>query len=302
MRHVLQWRIPGGWASPRRFLREELRVWWVIVGALARWMGSRVNVQLGQTSLVLALIALALGLLLTAQLRSEPRRVADTPESRREAAVATIEHLGQEQAELKKTIAELRARVAAQQQLAANEKTTLGDISQELERQKILAGTVSLKGRGVKVVLDDSAATKIPADQDPSLYIVHEYQLRDVLNLLWLAGAEAISLNGERIIATTSIYCVGSTILVNDTRLSPPYELLAIGDPDALENAINDPANLQTLKARAKSYGIQFSVSRSNQLVVPAYTGSLDVKHAVVAAKEEKAGPDQQQRSRASEK
>ena len=52
-----------------------------------------------------------------------------------------------------------------------------------------------------------------------------------MLNLLWLAGAEAVSLNGERVVATTSIYCVGSTILVNDTRLSPPYEFLAIGDP-----------------------------------------------------------------------
>ncbi len=281
MRHVVPWQVFPGWAR-RRTLVAEIGAWQHAVRALA-WRGvGEASAQLGRTGFVLAVVAMALGMLFVAQLQSTPRQQAATPETRREMTARTIQRLEQEQAELKKQITELRAQVAAQQQSAASAKTTLAEINQELERQKVLAGMVALRGRGLKVVLDDSAANKIPATDDPSLYIVHEYQLRDVLNLLWLAGAEAVSLNGERIVATTSIYCVGSTILVNDTRLSPPYEFLAIGDPAALEAAVNDPANLQALKSRVKSYGLQFSVSRAGQVLVPAYTGSFDVKHAVL--------------------
>lgn len=254
--------------------------------AVTAWADDQLASQFGRTGLVLAVLALALGLFFTAQFQSEPAKRAASSESRGEVAAATIKRLEQEQAELKKAIAEQRAAVASQQQTAASDKSALAEINRELERQKILAGMVPLKGRGVKVVLDDSATNKIPASDDPSLYIVHEYQLRDVLNLLWLAGAEAVSLNGERIVATTSIYCVGSTILVNDTRLSPPYEFLAIGDPVSLESALQDANNLKALKSRAKSYGLQFTANRSNQVQVPAYAGSVGVKYTTLSVRD----------------
>jgi len=294
VRRVVHWQVLPGCESRRRAFGAELRAWCQAASALAMLAGGEITAQLGRTSVVLAVVAMVLGLLFVAQLQSAPPKVATTPESRREMTAKTIQRLEQEQAELKKAIGELRAQVAAQQQAAVNEKTTLADINEELERQKMLAGMVALRGRGVKIVLDDSAVNKIPANDDPSLYIVHEYQLRDVLNLLWLAGAEAVSLNGERVVATTSIYCVGSTILVNDTRLSPPYEFLAIGDPAALESTVSDSANLQTLRSRVKSYGLQFSVARSNQVQVPGYSGSLEVKYATLGGKDTPFQPSQQ--------
>ena len=243
--------------------------------------------QFGRTVVVLTLLSIALGMLLAAQLQSRPLKpTTDNEEGRREAAAQTIKQLEAEQAELKRQIADLRARNAAQQKSSGSTSSTLAEIRDELDRQKLLAGMVPLKGRGVMVALDDSATTKVPAGDDPNLYIVHEYHLRDVLNLLWLAGADAVSLNGERVVATTSVYCVGSTILVNDTRLSPPYDFLAIGDQAALEAALNDPASLQALRGRVKAYGLQFSVSREAQISVPAYTGSLGVKHAMLGGKD----------------
>jgi len=242
--------------------------------------------QVGRTGLVLALVGLALGLLFTAQFQSVPLKAASTTESRSEVATTTIHHLEQEQAELKKSIADRRAQVAVQQQSAAGSKVTLVEINTELARQKSLAGMVPLDGRGIKLVLDDSPISRIPSGDDPSLYIIHEYQIRDVVNLLWLSGAEALSINGERFVATTSVYCVGSTILVNDTRLSPPYEILAIGDSVALEGAINDAANLQSIKSRAKSYGIQVLATRAAQLSIPAYTGSLTAKYASIPSRD----------------
>ncbi len=278
MKRVLPW-LPASGGVDVRSARQPLHS--RLYGA-ARQLGSQVLPQIGRTGLILGVLSLALGMLFVAQLQSKPRQPVATTESRQEMAATTIKHLEQEQAELKKLIGEYRAQAAAQQKLAASETSTLSGISQELDQQKVLAGMTPLRGRGVKVSLDDSAATKIPQDDDPSLYIVHEYQLRDVLNLLWLVGAEAVSLNGERIVATTSIYCVGSTILVNDTRLSPPYEFLAIGDPVALEAAFNDPASLKALKARVAAYGLQLAVARQGQVLVPAYSGSLGVKYTVL--------------------
>jgi uncharacterized protein YlxW (UPF0749 family) len=230
---------------------------------------------------VLGVIAFALGLFLAAQLQSTPIRLGASNEAKTETASITIERLEQEQADLKRSIGDLRARLAKSQQTQASQQSAVKQMSDELERQKVLAGLVGLTGRGVRVVLDDSATTKIPAKDDPSLYIVHEYQVRDVINLLWLSGAEAVSINGERVVASTSVYCVGSTILVNDTRLSPPFEILAVGDPGQLESALNDPNNLRSVRPRMKSYGLQFAVSQRD-VAVPAYNGTMTVRYALM--------------------
>jgi uncharacterized protein YlxW (UPF0749 family) len=142
------------------------------------------------------------------------------------------------------------------------------------------AGVIPLKGPGLRVVLDDSNVPTIPAGDDPAFYLIHEYHLRDIVNALWQAGAEAISINGERMVGASSIYCVGSTIMVNSTRLSPPYEISAIGDSAAMDDWVNNPAVLRELKTRIKVYGLQFKTVRSQNLVAPAYTGSTTVKYA----------------------
>ncbi len=85
-------------------------------------------------------------------------------------------------------------------------------------------------------------------------------------------------------IEIASIYCVGSTILVNDTRTSPPYEFLVIGDQAGLEAALGDAANLKALKSRIKLYGLQFTAQKQREVALPAYTGGLDVRVAVAGA------------------
>lgn len=225
-------------------------------------------------------IGLGLGLLFAAQLQSQPPRPPLPSESSRQAASLTIQRLEAEQAELKKQIAQLRAEIASRQQEAATDRSTLSGLREELERQQVVAGMTAVKGPGVRVILDDSAAKTVPAEDDPAFYLVHEYHLRDVINLLWQSGAEAISVNGERLVGTTSVYCVGSTIMVNDTRMSPPFEILAIGNPNALEEALNNPSNLRSLKARVKVYGVQFKTTKVREIVVPAYNGSLEIKYS----------------------
>lgn len=231
-------------------------------------------------------IGLGVGLLIAAQIQgSPPRSAAPVSDDSRQVAAGTIQRLEAEQAELKKEISELREQINARQQQVSSNKSTLSGLTNKLAELRVAAGVVEVKGPGVRVVLDDSAAKTVPADEDPAFYLVHEYQLRDVLNLLWASGAETVSLNGERIVGISSVYCVGSTIMVNNTRLSPPFEIQAIGNPATLEEALNNPSNLRALKTRVKVYGLQFRIAKAKDLTVPAYNGSLDVRYATAGGR-----------------
>lgn len=233
---------------------------------------------------ILMAVGLGLGLLIAAQMQSQPPQAPTASGDSRQVAAATVQRLEEEQAELKREISQLRSQIAAKQQEISKTKSALAGLTSELERLRLAAGMVAVKGPGVRVVLDDSTTKTVPADEDPAFYLVHEYHLRDVLNLLWASGAEAISLNNERIVGTSSVYCVGSTILVNNTRMSPPFEIIAIGNAAAMEEALNNPSNLRALKTRVKVYGVQLRIARVKELTVPAYNGSLDIRFASVGS------------------
>ncbi len=255
--------------------RTKAGKWYTLPGLHITWW---------QASLTFLL--LALGMLLASQWKAGPTSpiYGSTTSNSRDISVATILRLEDQQKALKTRVADMQKQLEDYQKLAASRQQTLSGLSQEMERQRMLAGTVPLVGPGVKVTLDDS--TKNPlANDDANNYLIHDYELRDVVNLLWLAGAEAVSVNGERMVATSSLYCVGSTILANSTRLSPPYEITAIGDPAALEEILGRPNNLAKLKAGVTQYGLQFKVERAREVVVPAYSGPLDVKLAEVSGK-----------------
>jgi uncharacterized protein YlxW (UPF0749 family) len=218
------------------------------------------------------------GLLLGLQINSAPAQAPSA--DGRDRAGATIRRLEQEQEDLKARIGRLRQELAVYEQQTAATTERLEELGAELNHQKALAGLVAAEGPGMTLTLDDSQRQAIPAGQDPSALIVHEYDLRDVVNLLWMAGAEGIAINEERIVGTTSIYCVGSTVMVNDTRLSPPYIVRAIGDPNRLEDFLRNPSYLAEVKEKARRNGLIFKFQRSTAVSLPTYQGSIALQYA----------------------
>jgi len=224
--------------------------------------------------------ALIFGALLGLQWKSSPARPTTVPGIAHESGTLTIKHLEAEQEELKGTIGRMREALDGyRRELAANTEM-LKEINTKLEQQKMMAGLLAVEGSGVQVILDDSSIQPASATANSNDYLIHEYDLRDVLNLLWLSGSEAISVNDERIVATSSIYCVGSTIMVNDTRLSPPYLIQAVGNSITQEDVLRNPAYLQEVKQRAELYGVQFKVNKTGSLTLPAYKGGLSTHYA----------------------
>ena len=136
-----------------------------------------------------------------------------------------------------------------------------------------------VEGEGVVVTLDDSQV-RMPPGADPNAYIIHEYDLRDIVNLLWMAGSEAIAVNDERLVGNSSLYCVGSTVMVNNTRLSPPYHIRAIGNARVQQDYLRNPSYLAELKEKQRLYGLRFEVQSAASLALPAYSGGFLIQHA----------------------
>lgn len=184
----------------------------------------------------------------------------------------TVRRLELEQEELKETVGRLREELHEQQGQVTANTGMLQELSSELAAQKMRAGLVSVRGPGVQVILDDSPRNPTGKADD---LLIHDYDLRDVISVLWLAGAEAVSIGDERIVSTTSIYCVGSTVLVNDTRLSPPYRISAIGDPALLLDYLGNPGYLRELELRSDRFGLRVEYVQTEMITLPAYRGSL---------------------------
>jgi uncharacterized protein YlxW (UPF0749 family) len=209
------------------------------------------------------LVGLTLGLLLSVgwQTASQTSVGATSPQASR--ILLSIQRLEAEQQELK----------------AAAQTDRLQVLEVELNRQQLLAGLLPVEGPGVVVTLDDSSV-QIPPGADPNAYIIHEYDLRDIVNLLWMAGSEAIAINDERLVSTSSVYCVGSTVMVNNTRLSPPYLLQAIGNPRVQQDYLRNPSHLKDLKEKQRLYGLRFEVKDIAKVTLPAYSGGFLIQHA----------------------
>lgn len=155
-----------------------------------------------------------------------------------------------------------------------------GELKEGLDKARILAGVTELTGPGVEVTLNDSNVTLKPGE-NPNLYVLHDEDILHVLNELKAAGAEAISMNEQRLLANTEVRCTGPTIVLNrDKRLAPPYIITAIGDPHTLESAIKMKGGVaETLQF----WGIQVGVKKMNQVTVPAYSGGIKFEYAQAA-------------------
>jgi len=229
-----------------------------------------------QVALFGALIAL--GFLVTAQVRSEAPRVRYTTQERA-PLVESVIALQAQQEDLKDQILELRTKVTAAEQGAAGSGAIVTDLNAALRAARVAAGLVALEGPGIYLQLDDSQAP-VPVGESPADYRVGARDLRLVVGELWLAGAEAISVNGERLVPTTAFVDIGATLLVNSAYLAPPYQVAAIGPSDLYDVLVSSPGFIEIVQARADRFGIRFSFAEPDRVTVPAYAGTISLRYA----------------------
>ena len=146
------------------------------------------------------------------------------------------------------------------------------------------AAAVPVTGPGLLVTL---ANAESDADDDPvgggtqedASGKVRDGDLQLVVNALWGAGAEAISINGQRLGATTAIRFAGEAVLVDFRPVTNPYEIRAIGDPDTLSRNFLESPEVRALAAISETYGLLFEFAKADELRLPA-ASTLELRSA----------------------
>ncbi len=133
---------------------------------------------------------------------------------------------------------------------------------------KLSAGLVDVKGPGITIMLDDAPARQ--PDTPVNWQIIHDQDIKIILNDLKKAGAQAISINGERVVPMSEQLCAGPTIMINDNRYPVPYIIEAIGVPDMLYEIISTSSRIAEMTA----FNIRIEITKSKELTLAKYSGT----------------------------
>lgn len=228
------------------------------------------------------IVCLFTGFFISYQWKLQATSVQLSPLSERNAKLVTIiTNLEKEINFLEEQIDTTRREVTELQ----NQQTSwkLSDLKAELKKARLTAGLLPVKGKGIIITLDDNnEGLKANPNDDPNKYIIHYESILNVISELKVAGAEAIDVNGQRIINTSEIRCVGNVILVNTTRLAPPFVIKAIGSPKLLSE-VTGQRELAILKT--SQYPV--TVQEAEEVVIPAYKGEMQINYTQVLKEEE---------------
>ena len=167
------------------------------------------------------------------------------------------ESMYQEQEKKEEELAILR-------QEASNQDTDSVNLSKELEKMNALLGYHEVHGQGLIITLKDANSNMVSGNA--SDYIVHDGDLIEVVNALKNAGAEAISINGERIVNTTAITCAGNVTKVNGEKIGSPFQIKAIGLTEKLNGALTMPGGYLEL---LETDGVQVNVEEAQDIIIP---------------------------------
>lgn len=169
-------------------------------------------------------------------------------------------------------IEDLRSEVTDLEDRALQEAEANTDANgEQLRSSSVAAGAVAMQGPGVRIVMDD-AAEDFSEDGGTAENRVLAHDLQVVVNGLWLADAESIAINGQRLTSIASIRYAGEAIVVDFRGLTRPYVIEAIGDPDALNAELTDGATGEYATTLQETYGLSFEATDETSLEVPAAT------------------------------
>ncbi|MEU6811408.1 DUF881 domain-containing protein [Streptomyces sp. NPDC046831] len=231
----------------------------------------------GMPKTLRAKLGLAGGLVLAALVvtvgAAQARVAAPTVAKEREELIDRIDRETAAADKLEAAVDELRDDVSARQRKAL--KQSGGNDRADLVG--ILSGAAAVHGPGVKLVVDDAKEAGTGGEADPRQAAgfsdtgrVRDRDMQRVVNGLWQSGAEAVTINGQRLTALSAIRAAGDAILVDNRPLVPPYTVLAVGDGDRLSDRFQNSPDGLYLNALQENFGIRTAISVESDLRLPA--------------------------------
>ncbi len=224
-----------------------------------------------------ALVIMGLFGLLVATAAVQTARNADEDSSSRESIITQIDARRAQVNARRNRVASLRAEVIALQTDFLDATAQGRALTSRLDRLEVITGATPVTGRGVKVVVDDAP------DAVEDRQRVLDEDLQKLVNALWVSGAEAISINGQRLNNLNAIRTAGDAITVNLVSLSPPYRVLAVGDPDTMPARFVETKHGQDWLDLQSFWGLRLDMTSERSMRLPATPDRrLTLRHATL--------------------
>jgi uncharacterized protein YlxW (UPF0749 family) len=162
----------------------------------------------------------------------------------------------------------------------------LDSVLEKVESLEPPTGLTPLEGPGIRVTLTDAPRSSKKSEIDPNFLVVHEQDIQAFVNALWAGGAEAVSLQGQRLISTTGIKCVGNTVVLEGVPYSPPYVIEAIGDSFAMNQSLSTSPDTVTYASYADDPDIKLGldIDIDSSITVKGYAGAVSLRYAQAAS------------------
>jgi uncharacterized protein YlxW (UPF0749 family) len=233
---------------------------------------------------VIAGLLAFIGFVVVTQIRQEwlIKRTLRIPSTRLGELAFVLREQERTRAALEAQVAELRGRMVDYERAATEGRTAATKLTRQLQEMRVLAGLTALEGPGIVVELNDSTRAPKPGE-DPNKTILHYTDIYAVVSELWASGAEAVAINGERVVSSTGISCVGTTILCNTKRLAPPYLITGVGDAKKMLEYLRRPGGSLELLT---SFDFPVKLTSRARVELPAYRGTFRFEHTTAGRQE----------------
>lgn len=178
-------------------------------------------------------------------------------------------------------VATVRAEIY-QAQAGTDAGAQLRTLREQREALAAPAGLTSVHGPAVRVELEDAPheGDALPEGYTVDDVVVHQQDVQGVVNALWAAGAEAMTIQDQRVISTSAVRCVGNTLILQGRVYSPPFVITAIGDIEGLQQGLQRDPTVATYRDYVQRLGLGYRVSTLADVTMPPYEGSIDLDHA----------------------
>ncbi|ABB15432.1 DUF881 domain-containing protein [Carboxydothermus hydrogenoformans] len=222
------------------------------------------TIKIPYTMLVVSLI---LGFLLTVQIRVSREMVNAPPLERSFELTSRLKSLTEEIEGLMEEKNSLSQKI---NMLEKGGKIAEDALISEINKNRFWAGATPAYGPGVRVILNNPPGF----GNNSELFNVRDEDLFNLLNELKAAGAEGIAVNGQRVTALTEVRMAGNKIVVNTKAIYPPYEILAVGNPEQLKTSLENG-----IVATFREWQMEVTITKENKLVLPPYEQNLEFSY-----------------------
>lgn len=225
---------------------------------------------------IIAIVCLVLGVVLSVQFRIvQGSTLTLLPNQKSTELSNELKKVQEEKENLLRELARLEQKLGDFQNSASKENVMIKNLNEELDRYRVIGGFRDVKGPGIVVTVDNPPKD---ANFNADVNIVYEYELLlSLINELNAAGAEAISINDQRMISTSEIRSAGNAININAVPQQPPYIVKAIGNKDTLDGALNQVFGIVSI---LREHRYLVSVRKQDDISILKYKDVVKLKYA----------------------